>query len=237
MTLLPSRHIASIACTALLSFMLAGCMGGPIAQQVASSLLMRAADQATSNAYDAYLLKDPSTSSPGHESSTTATIPGHGGAIHVAPSSQSQIDEYWIAFLNAGFTEIKPSAEPLPEHAASASKDESHAMTASELVAIEVWSTLVGEEKTAVLERARLLGNDLPQIQELAQWQMAVGASIASPQSPITFLVPPELGRISSGQELLVEISGQNDLNIARYLMQPQHAFQQASGHPAVNQR
>lgn len=231
----PSRHIAGIACTALLSLMLAGCMGGPIAQQVASSLLMRAADQATSNAYDAYLLKDPSTSSPGHESSMTAAIPGHGGASR-AVSQTPQLDEYWSAFLNAGFTEIKPSAEPLPEHTTGAPKDEGQAMTASDLVVVEVWSMLVGEEKAAVLEQARLRGNDISHLQDFAQWQMAVGASIASPQSPVTFLVPPELGRISSGQELLVEISGQNDLNIARYLMQPQRAFKQASGQPAANQ-
>lgn len=231
--MLTSLRNAILAC--VLACSLSACMGGPIAQQVASSLLMRAADKATSDAYEAHLLRDPRIMSPSPPMATVS-IPGHSSSD--SPSAQTpQFDEYWAAFLNAGFTEIKPSTEPLPEAAASnAFPDNTQAATASHLVAIEVWNVVLGEEKTAVLEQARLRGNDLSQMQELPHWQMAVGATHDAPQAPVTFLIPPELGRVSSGQELVVEISEQSDLHIARYRMQSQRAFKQAAGHPSFSQ-
>ena len=227
------RNVIS-AC--LLACSLSACMGGPIAQQVASSLLMRAADKVTSDVYEAHLLRDPQTMAPSSLPTATASIPGHGNS-DTSSAQAPQFDEYWSAFLNAGFTEIKPSTEPLPEAAASdAMHDNAQSVTTSHLIAIEVWSLVLGEEKTAVLEQARLRGNDLSQIQELPHWQMAVGAAPDAPQAPVTFLIPPELGRVSSGQELGVEISGQGDLHIARYRMQSQRAFKQAAGQPSFSQ-
>lgn len=231
------RQLATTARTALLALALAcsltGCIGGPIAQQVASSLLMRAADKATSDAYDSYLIKGPSGSIP--SSNTAAVIPGHSSAHTAAIAQQPQLDEYWAAFLNAGFTEIKPTEEPLPEttSASTHSPSQSNTIATSELVAVETWNLLLGEEKQVILEQARLRGNDLPPMQEWSSWQVAVGASRTTPQSPVTFLVPPDLGRIGSGQELLVEISLQGDLNIARYRMQSNRALAQAAGQPS----
>ena len=220
--------------TGMLAASLAGCMGGPIAQQVASSLLMRAADQATSDAYDAYLSGKAQPPSP---STNVAVIPGHGSVASPTSSSPApQMNEYWAAFLNTGFTEIKPTAEPLPEQTSSVVEDSKQALSSSALVTVEVWSLLLGEEKTVVLEKARLRGNDLASLQALPQWQVAVGAAATAPQSPLTFLVPPELGRINSGQTLLVEISEHGDLNIARYRLEPQRAFQQAARRAATNQ-
>lgn len=234
----PSQILTSLrngifAC--LLACNLSACMGGPIAQQVASSLLMRAADKVTSNAYEAHLLRDPNTMTPSPPMAT-ASIPGHSGS-DISPAQTPQFDEYWSAFLNAGFTEIKPAAEPLPETAANdAMHANAQSATASHLVAIEVWNVVLGEEKTAVLEQARLRGNDLSQIQELPHWQMAVGAAHDAPQAPVTFLIPPELGRVSSGQELVVEISEHSELHIARYRMQSHRAFKQAAGQPSFSQ-
>ena len=232
--ILTSLRSAIYAC--MLACSLSACMSGPIAQQVASSLLMRAADKVTSDAYEAHLLRDPNTMAPSSPPMATASIPGHGNSS-TSPARTPQFDEYWTAFLNAGFTEIKPSTEPLPGATASnAMYDNAQSATASHLVAIEVWNLVLGEEKTAVLEQARLRGNDLSQIQELPHWQMAVGAALNAPQAPVTFLIPPELGRVSSGQELVVEISEQNDLHIARYRMQSQRAFKQAAGQPSFRQ-
>ncbi len=219
-----TRHAVMVG---MLACSLTGCVGGPIAQQVASSLLMRAADKVTSDAYDNYLLNDTGNSS----SATSANlIPGHGNTYATASSATPQMDEYWAAFLNTGFTEIKPSAEPLPAHASNTAEINNHAISASALVTVEVWNLLLGEEKTTVLEKARLRGNDISQLEALAQWQVAIGALASSPQSTVTILIPPEFGRINSGQELLVEVSEHSDLHIARYRLEPQRAFKQASG-------
>ena len=90
-------------------------------------------------------------------------------------------------------------------------------MQETKLVPVEIWSLLAGEEKQNVLEAARLRGStEIPPKDEWRQWQIATGASHQSNQ-PITFLIPPEMGRMRSGAKAMVELSRSNELSVARY--------------------
>jgi hypothetical protein len=182
---------------ALASATLAGCMGGSIAQQLASSLAIRAADKITSNAIEAQQRKN-------EEERRKVVLKG------TAP------DEYWGAFVTSRFSTISPVSEPLPANIAAENK--TAAPQATRLVRVEIWNLLVGEEKHSVLEKARRLGtSDLPPQSEWKRWQVATGGLEGDKNKPITFLIPPEFGRISSGGRAVVEMAELGDLNVARY--------------------
>ena len=182
---------------ALASITLAGCMGGSIAQQVASSLALRAADKITSNAIDAQQRKNEEER---RNIVLKDTVP----------------DEYWGAFVTSGFSTISPVSEPLPVNMAA--EDKTVAPQATRLVRVEIWNLLIGEEKRSVLEKARLLGtSDLPPQSEWKRWQVASGALEGEKNKPIIFLIPPEFGRISSGERAVVEMAKPGELNVARY--------------------
>lgn len=208
-------------------------MGGPIAQQLASSLLMRAADRASADAYDAHLRGDTSQQSAQNLTQTDQTIPGHGSATGNANLNAStqpnmpQFDQYWSAFLNAGFSETAAPAEK--DHAiSSAVNAESRAqfahavtpnITSSALIGVETWNLLLGEEKLAMLKQALQRGTELPPAKDWTNWQVAVGAAREAPQTAVTFLVPPELGYLRSGQEVMVELASPGDIGMARYVV------------------
>ena len=40
-----------------------------------------------------------------------------------------------------------------------------------------------------------------------------------SKKRPIVFLIPPNFGRVTSGQQLIVELARQGEVNIARYAL------------------
>lgn len=182
---------------ALASTTLAGCVGGSIAQQLASSLAMRAADKITSNAIDAQQRKNEEER---RNVVLKDTVP----------------DEYWGAFVTSSFSPVLPVAEPLPANMAA--NDKSVAPQASRLVRVEIWNLLIGEEKRSVLEKARLAGSsDLPPQSEWKRWQVATGALEGEKNKPIIFLIPPEFGRISSGGRAVVEMANLGELNVARY--------------------
>ena len=106
------------------------------------------------------------------------------------------------------------------------------------LVQVELFNLLIGEEKAAVYTKAQLLGaTSLPKQREWKLWRVATGViknnaektnpiksvtlkkpsnATDSPQI-ITFLIPPEFGRLPSGGMALVEIASPGELNIARY--------------------
>lgn len=230
------NSIKAIGLALCLSGCLSACMGGPIAQQLASSLMMRAADRASSDAYEAHLRGEAPRIT---EAQAEQPIPGHGNAQASTPNNTPQFDQYWSAFLNAGFSEIAPephaaSADTQPPiQLASASTANitstvniasTPSISSNALVGIETWNLLLGEEKLAMLKQALLRGKELPPAQDWRNWQVAVGAAKDAPQTAVTFLVPPELGYLHSGQEVMVELATPGDIGMARYLV--------ASGRP-----
>ncbi len=182
----------------LVSSALCGCMGGSIAQQLVRSMLMQGADKVTAAAIDA------------HDRNEKL-------AAQKLPLKDTAPDPYKIAFLNSGFENVTIQIEPLP---VTPPDDEKplQMMQETKLVQVVVWNLLVGDEKQSVLEKARMQGStDIPPKAEWQQWQIAIGAAASNKQQAITFLIPPEMGKMHSGAKALVELSSVGQLNVARY--------------------
>lgn len=213
---------------AVCSTCLTACLGGSIAQQIASSIITNAADKVAeraSNAYDAHQLKMEQES---RNIKLEDTPP----------------DPYWNAFVTSGFSaapvedaaspEYVPppdlsnrakwqwsSIERLPDNFAEQAAEQTDGAArpeSSHLVRVEVWNLLIGKEKTSALEKAQLLGsNQLAQISDWSHWQVATGALDGNPKKTITFLIPPDYGKLISGERAFVEIAEVGGLHIARY--------------------
>jgi len=184
---------------ALLLFTLSGCMGGPIAQQIASSIIMRAADRVVSNSIENSLRAQEE-------------------AERQQPLPDKLPDEYWAVFLTSGFSEVAPIEEPLPQQVEQISSPTTAAATESRLVRVELWNVMLGEEKQSILEKARLMGSTtLPPKNEWSRWKVATGAITNQQEKPLIFLIPPDFGKVSSGQHALVEMTGLGELHVARY--------------------
>lgn len=186
----------------LASLALTGCLGGTIAQQLARSILIQGADKATAAAIDA------------HDRNEKLA------AQYMVPKS-TEFDDYQIAFLRSGFETIQPQVETLPQ-APTPIETPAQMMQESKLVNVEVWNLLIGDEKQQLLEKARLQGSTLiPPKDEWSQWQIAVGAAddqkSGNKQQAITFLIPPDIGKMRTGAKALVELSNAGELSIARY--------------------
>lgn len=187
---------------AITSVTLAGCLGPSLAQQVASSLMMQAADKITANALEAQQRKEEEAR---RNIKLQDTIP----------------DEYWGSFITSGFESISPRIEQLPQANHPENKPQSTSSAkwkSARLVKVEMWNLLIGEEKDSVLQKARLLGaTKLPPAEQWPHWQVAMGSVEGEKNQPITFLIPPEFGRMKSGQQAVVEIAESGELSIARY--------------------
>lgn len=214
-------------------FAMSGCIGGPIAQQLVTSLITRGVDTIASNAYDAQQRDAKLAAERSHV--LKDTVP----------------DPYYFAFATAGFETITPVIEPLPntstiardkalgvatsimantdspgpvinsspsQASTLASATDSSAGTAriTRLVRVEIWNLVVGDEKLQTLEKARLLGEPLPSKDKWHNWRVATGL-VEDAEKPITFLIPPDLGSIHSGDSAIVEITAADHLYIARY--------------------
>ena len=196
------------ALPALAALALAGCFGGTVAQQLARSIFTQGADKATAAAMDAYDRNEKQQ------------------ARYMVPNNTA-FDDYQIAFLRSGFEVIQPQPEPLPKaeplpQAASQPESVDNKAQVSQLVSVEVWSLLVGEEKQRLLENAKLQGSQLlPPREEWAKWHVAIGSAENTRSSrhsePITFLIPPDIGKMYAGARAVVELPGKGELNIARY--------------------
>ena len=134
--------------------------------------------------------------------------------IPFEPLNASQIDSSPVDTTQANATQI--IIEPLP--------------IVAQLANVEVWNLLIGEEKNTVFENARLGGAmQLPPLSEWKSWQVALGGLMSdnlikttgeiSKKRPIVFLIPPNFGRVTSGQQLIVELARQGEVNIARYAL------------------
>lgn len=187
---------------ALGSLSLCGCFSGTIAAQIASSVATHIADKAIATSLEAQRRAEEAKGI-----ALTDTTP----------------DEYWAAFLTSGFSTIAPTTESLPpdyRQAAYTPPPQTDAHV-SRLVKIEVWSLVIGEEKTRILENAARVGAALPDKLDWPNWQLAVGPIDEAGKQTINFLVPPDLGRVRSGTQVVVEVSEVGGLHTARYLAEP----------------
>ncbi len=185
-------------------------MGGPVAQQIARSILMRGADKIVNNAYEAELREE-------EKHRTLADTPP---------------DRYRDAFLTAGFETITPSIEALPASAVAVNNgviDLTGNLTdakpiqaqATRLIHVEVWNLIIGDEKMMLLEKVRSLGAEVPPKDDWQRWRVATGAPVGEKagekNKPITFLIPPDMGRIGSGDRAVVEMVELDQMHVARY--------------------
>lgn len=185
--------------------LLSGCLGGTIAQQIARSIATSVADNAVGNSVAAQEKED-------QKNQVTMR------SILVNPSP----DPYRTAMLsNFEFNRVEAITEPLPHYSEAEETLPIVILNTNALVEVEVHSLLIGEEKTTVLEQARLKGAlNLPDMDTWKDWKVATGAiksQVPAPQQVITFLIPPELGKLPSGHLTMVELSNSGDVNIARY--------------------
>lgn len=245
------RYITVISAT----FLLSGCLGGGIAQQIVSTIATRMADKAIANAMD--VQDGPSNrkqnynqnynktnSADAYQSLANQNNTIHNNVLQKNPLSNdyaqinaasnqaslkttqnnTQPDPYQTAFMNAAFEPVTAIAEPLSDSRVEQAVDVETRMTITEgnqLVRVELFNLLIGDEKNAVYEKARLLGaTSLPQKREWQKWGVGTGAFAIEGQSDkkiITFLIPPEFGKLPSGSIALVELASPGELNVARY--------------------
>ncbi len=186
------KYIALFAATCLLC----GCLGGTVAQQIARSIATSIADKAVASAIDAQEKKDREPKNIVLKD----TVP----------------DDYWVAMATSGFQEVKPTAEPLPVQTEEI-ETPIQVVQSSQLVRVELFNLLIGEEKAAVYEKARLMGaTSLPKQREWQRWAVATGV-VEKDKKIITFLIPPEFGKLPSGTVAVVELASPGELNVARY--------------------
>lgn len=177
------------------SVTLCGCLGGSIGQQVVQSILLKGADKATEAAVES------------HERNVAKTA-----------QKNTEIDPYTLAFANAGFQPITPQIEPLPEKVTE-EEIPLPLIQETKLVEVEIWNLLTGAEKEKLLEKVRLQGSLLlPPKGEWISWQLATG-EIYHQQTEITFLIPPEMGKLRNGQKAMVEVLPAGELSMARYTL------------------
>jgi hypothetical protein len=191
------------------SLSLCGCFSGTIAAQIASSVATHIADKAIATSLEAQRRA---------EEAKGITL------------QNSAPDEYWAAFLTSGFTTIEPTIEPI-NGSASTPQDyrqatytppsQSANVHASRLLKIEIWNVVIGEEKTRILENAQRVGAPLPDKLDWPNWQLATGPIDETGKKSIYFLVSPDVGKVKSGSQVVVEISEVGGLHMARYLIEP----------------
>jgi len=197
--------LATVTCLCLSS-----CVGAPLAQQVISSAVMHGADNLIDNAYQAQ----------------------QRNAIQNQTLPDMPPDPYWSSFISAGFERITPNIEPLPDSSTAPSAalpapqrpnqpsptTESLA-DISPLVRVEVWNLLIGEEKHSALAQAYLLGETgVPPKENWNHISVATGEVIGEDGKEVIFIVPRQLGKLHSGQQVIVELKSINEIGIARYL-------------------
>lgn len=190
----------------MLPLALCGCLGGSVAQHLVSSILLHGADQATASAMDA------------HERNSKI-------AARNKPLENTAPNEVQRFLFNSGFKPVDTPLQIQTEAIPLMQTDNETAINViqeSKLVSVEVWNLLIGDEKQHLLEKARLQGSTLiPPKDEWSHWQIAVGAADirhhSNKQTAITFLIPPDIGKMRSGAKALVELSNAGELSIARY--------------------
>ena len=221
------RYIALLATFCLLS----GCLGGTIAQQIVRSIATSVADKAMARAMDVDEDEDYSEAQYTAAANTSAQNNALQKTALQGPASQNAAsqtaykniqlqntapDPYKVAFVNAAFEEVKPVAELLPVQLAEV-ETPIQVVEGNQLVRVELFNLLIGEEKNALYENARMMGaTSLPQKREWQSWGVGTGA-IQKDKKVITFLIPPDFGKLPSGTVAVVELASPGELNVARY--------------------
>ncbi|MFM9834521.1 MAG: hypothetical protein ACKVOA_00285 [Methylophilaceae bacterium] len=180
----------------LAASLLGGCVGGPIIQQIASSIATKVADNAIANAMD---VQDGPSNKKQDNGPRKDTVP----------------DDTWMMMATAGFQPVDPNTQIAPDNVPE--EPPVQVFQSNHLVRVQLFNLLIGDEKTAVFEKARLVGAlNLPDKREWSRWHVATGVT-EKDKKMITFLIPPEFGKLPSGTLAMVELAGPGDLNIARY--------------------
>ncbi len=188
------KHILLVLAASLLT----GCLGGSVAMQIARSIATKVADNAIANAMD--VQDGPSNRT---QKNTTMEL------------KATEPDDVWMAMATSGFRPVDPNAPPPAEEVIAEAP--APVFKTSALVRVQLYNLLIGEEKAAVFEKARSIGAlNLPNQREWARWYVATGVTELD-KKPITFLIPPEFGKLPSGTLAMVELAAPGDLNIARY--------------------
>lgn len=185
----------------LVTSMLSACLGGSIVQQIASSIMTKAADKAVAVAMDV----------------DEDTLPRErNGAL-----KDKEPDELWMALATSSFrTSSANGADYKPQSPAKPEETTIGILHGTSLVRVEVFNLIIGDEKITMFERARAIGAlNLPKQREWPSWQIATGAAENSRQL-ITFLIPPKFGKLPSGSLTIVELASAGNLNIARYTVE-----------------
>jgi hypothetical protein len=215
------RYITVISTAILLS----GCLGAGIAQQIVGSIATRIADRAIANALD--VQDGPSNRNPNSAAynnsyaSNTSISNNNKGLAKNTSIQDSSPDPYQVAFANAAFEPVKAVSEPMPQQQMEETEARVAITEGNQLVRVELFNLLIGDEKNAVYEKARLLGStSLPKLREWQRWGVGTGAFSVDGQNDkkiITFLIPPEFGKLPSGSITMVELASPGELNVARY--------------------
>jgi hypothetical protein len=196
-----SFRLAFILGVALL---LTGCLGGTVAQQIARTIATSIADKAVGNAFDV------------EEKKSQAKQPSVNALLY-----NPTPDPYRTAMLNMEFAPLKAISEPLPEYPTEPEETSIVILKTNPLVQVELFNLLIGEEKLAVLEKARLQGSlNVPDKSEWHDWQVATGrlqSTETQASELIVFLLPPDFGKLPSGSVATVELASTGDISIARY--------------------
>ena len=227
------RHITVIS----VIFLLSGCLGGGIAQQIVSTIATRIADKAIANALD--VQDGPSNRKPSNAYSNNSyannTVTHNDAIINKDLSKKTTLkdtpqdsyhqdtyhqDPYQMAIMNMAFEPVKAIPEPISTQT-EVTETRIAITEGNQLVRVELFNLLIGDEKNAVYEKARLLGaTSLPQKREWQRWGVGTGAFMQDGQNDkkiITFLIPPEFGKLPSGSIAMVELASPGELNVARY--------------------
>ena len=218
------RYISVILAALLLS----SCLGGSIAQQIVSTIATRVADKAIASAMD--VQDGPSNRKPSNaytnNSYANNTVASNTASSHNKSQAKNTAlqnappDPYQTALMNMAFEPAKAVSEPIPSQTQEV-ETRIAISDGNQLVRVELFNLLIGDEKNAVYEKARLMGAaSLPKQREWQSWGVGTGAFKIDGQNEkkiITFLIPPEFGKLPSGSITMVELASPGELNVARY--------------------
>lgn len=193
---LPYRKPLGLSVLLCSAALVSGCMGGSIARQIASSIAMQVADKAVGRA-----LEEPQVEEQGK---TNQLLISHG------------LDPYQDAFLRAKLVTppaMPPASPPLPQPDPA----ESATPLVTRLATVEVWGLVIGDEKRSMLENIRDLGiTALPPEEAWDQWQLVEGGMQGDHGRPLLILVPPELGKVRSGDHTVIELGMRDGFYVAK---------------------